>query len=235
MPNVLVIQHLEPEAPYAIDRACRRAGVETTVWRTDLDATVPDLDGVHALVVMGGPMSATSDDGYPTRNAELDLVRRALDSDLPVMGVCLGAQLLAVAGGGRVYRGHGAEIGWAPITTTAGASDDELFAAVPAQLTVLHWHGDTFELPPGATLLASSGAYPSQAFRLGRAWGLQFHLEVDAVAVEAFVHTFGDDAEKADGGAAGILADMSAALESLEPIRDGVLDRFAALAAAAGR
>ncbi len=229
VPDVLVVQHLEPEAPYAIERACQRAGLTTAVWRTDLDATVPDLDGMQGLVLMGGPMSAMSDDGYPTRHAELDLVRRALDADLPVLGVCLGAQVLAVAGGGRVYRGHGPEIGWEPIAITDAAGDDDLFAAVQAPLTVLHWHGETLDLPPGATLLASSAAYPNQAFRLGRAWGLQFHLEVDAAAVEAFVHTFGDDAEKADGGATRILVDTPGALHALEPIRDVVLDRFAAL------
>lgn len=214
--TALVVQHLDVEEPYEIGAALARRGVRT-------DVGLPDsLDGYDALVVMGGPMAAYADDGFPTRARELGLLRQALDRELPVLGVCLGAQLLAVAaGGGALEGGAGPEIGWGRVRVVG---DDGLFAGLPSELTVLHWHGDTVELPPGATLLASSDRYPNQAFRLGPvAWGLQFHVEVDEVAVDRFVTRFhGDPA---------IRAEATARLAELAPVRDVVLDRFAAVVA----
>ncbi len=236
-PHVVVIQHLEPEQPYAIARAFDRAGIDVRVVRSDLGDEIPsDLDEVLALVVMGGPMSVTSDDGYPSRADELDLVRRALDASVPVLGVCLGAQLLALAAGGTVGPGDGAEIGWAPIEVRDEAEDDPLFAGLPRELTVLHWHGETSSLPPGASWLARSARYDQQAFRVGpSAWGLQFHVEVDAAAVAAFVESFPEDAAQAVGGADAVLAATPAALEALVPRRDQMLDRFVRLVADGAR
>jgi len=140
-------------------------------------------------------MSADSDDGFPTRRQELALLAEAVELGLPTLGVCLGAQLLAAATGGRILRGaSGPEIGWAPVHLQATAADDLLLASVPGELSVLHWHGDTFDLPPGGVLLASNDRYDHQAFRIGpRAWGFQFHLEVDQEAVAAFAGSFGAD------------------------------------------
>lgn len=234
MAEVLVVQHVEPEAPYAIGSACRDAGLAVRIVRTHCDDPVPTaIAGFDGLVVMGGPMSATSDEGYATRLAEIGLVTEALEAAVPVLGVCLGAQLLAHAGGGRVRRGHGPEIGWAPIRFGPAAADDPLFAAAPETLRVLHWHGDTFELPPGATPLAGSDPYPHQAFRIGdAAWGLQFHLEVTETAVRHFTATFAEEAALAPGGAARIVADTPDALAALAPHRREILRRFAALVAA---
>ena len=188
MPSCLVVQHVEPEGPYAIGDALAAAGVDVVRCRTYASEPVPgrasDFDG---LVVMGGPMSAVSDVGFPTRRQEIALVADALDVALPTLGVCLGSQLLAVAAGGRVMAGRdGLEVGWARVRVDAAAADDPLFSTVPTELTVLHWHGDTYELPSGAVPLASSASYAQQAFRVGdRAWGLQFHVEVDQIAVDA--------------------------------------------------
>jgi GMP synthase-like glutamine amidotransferase len=226
--RVLIVQHVEPEGPARIAEALARAGHVVAVHRSDLDGDPPVPDGHDGVVVMGGPMSAASDDAFPTRPAELELLRTALGRGLPTLGVCLGAQLLALAAGGEVHRGDaGPEIGWGPITLHEETAHDPLLRGRPPTLEVLHWHGDTFTLPPGAALLASSGRYPHQAFRVGeRAWGLQFHLEVDAAAVERFVDAFAH--ETPDGGAA-ILAATPAALDALTPHADVVLDRFAAL------
>jgi GMP synthase-like glutamine amidotransferase len=238
MPSCLVVQHAEPEGPYAIGEALAAAGVDVVRWRTYAAESLPRrLDELDGLVVMGGPMSATSDDGFPTRSDELELLVEAVDLGLPVLGVCLGAQLLALAGGGRVMAGRaGPEIGWAPVRFGAVAADDALFSAVPTELTVLHWHGDTYDLPPGAVHLASSASYPQQAFRLGnQAWGLQFHVEVDEVAVDAFVDAFGHEALAADTTPAAIRAATPGALTALVPQRREVLARFAALVAAGDR
>jgi GMP synthase-like glutamine amidotransferase len=186
-------------------------------------------DRLDGLVVMGGPMSAASDDGFATRRAELELIGAAVEAQIPTLGVCLGAQLLALAAGGEVVAGSaGAEVGWAPIRISDDAGSDPLFAGLPPSLRVLHWHRDTYELPAGAVRLASSDRYPQQAFRVGDdAWGLQFHVEVDAAAVVAFVAAFTDEAALG-GGAEAILGETPAALTGLEPQRRLLLGRFAA-------
>lgn len=230
MANCLVVQHLEAEGPYEIRAALGAAGVAVATCRVYAGDPVPtDTRGLDALVVMGGPMSAVSDDRFPSREAELALLGGALAAGLPVLGVCLGAQLLAAAAGAKVYGGPaGAEIGWGPVRLSRAAANDPLLSGCPSQLTVLHWHGDTFDLPPDAVLLASSPRYENQAFRVGeRAWGLQFHLEVDEAAVANFVAIFGPDALAAGIDPANISARAPEALASLAAVRESVLGRFA--------
>jgi len=237
MPSCLVIQHAAPERCFAIGEALDAQGVDIDVRRVHASEPLPQRlgDDVDGVVVMGGPMSATSDDRFPTHGQEIALLTAAVEAGLPVLGVCLGAQLLAVAAGGRVFRGAaGAEIGWAPVRFTTAAAADPLFAAAPETLTVLHWHGETYELPAGAVHLAWSERYPQQAFRVGdRAWGLQFHLEVDQVAVAEFVDVFGEEAVAAGTSPTAIIAGAPPALEALDPHRREILARFAALVAAA--
>jgi GMP synthase-like glutamine amidotransferase len=237
MTSCLVVQHLEPEGPYVISDALADAGVSVDVRPVFADAVLPpDLADHDGLVVMGGPMSAVSDEGFASRRAELGLLADGLRRGLPILGVCLGAQLLALAGGGTVYPGvAGPEIGWGPVELTADAGDDLLLAGLPAELTVLHWHGDTFDPPAHATVLASNARYRHQAFRIGAAWGLQFHLEVDRPAVVAFLHAFGADARAAGSTPQSIEAGSTTALTVLEPHRTRVLARFAELVAAHDR
>lgn len=129
------------------------------------------------LIFMGGPMSANDELGFLRR--EMDIIAAAAAQGKPVLGVCLGAQLIARAAGARVYRNAVKEIGWAPVHWTAEARQDRLFAGLEDPETVFHWHGETFDLPAGAAWLAYTEATRNQAFRLGdNVWGLQFHLEV---------------------------------------------------------
>ena len=232
MPTCLVIQHLPPEGPYLIAGALEDAGVAVELCQVFAGGQLPaSLDGYGGLVVMGGPMSASSDEGFPTRTAEIDLLEDALERGSPALGVCLGAQLLAVAAGGKVYAGaEGPEIGWAPVSLVGEAEQDPLFKDLPRELTVLHWHGETFDLPPGAAHLAVSRAYPNQAFRAGpRAWGLQFHLEVDSAAIDAFLAAFGDEAAGCGAPPEDIAAEAGSAIAALAPACGRLLDRFAAL------
>lgn len=136
-----------------------------------------------------------------------------------------------------MYAGsYGQEIGWAPVTLSRSCQDDRIFAGLPHKLKVLHWHGDTFDLPNGAQLLMSSPLYPCQAFRIGEvAWGVQFHLEVTAEAVDAFVAAFAADSAGAAGGPEAIRVDAVAALDAIASPRTLVFNRFAALVASRER
>lgn len=234
MTSCLVIQHLVPESSWAIGDALARAGITADVRRADLGDPIPASVADHAgLVVMGGPMSACSDVDFATRRAELALLSDAIASGKPTLGVCLGAQLLALAGGGRVRPGEdGSEVGWASVELFAAVVDDPLLAGLPRSIEVLHWHGDTYEPPPDSVHLASSERYLNQAFRVGdAAWGLQFHLEVTRDAVDAFIDAFADEAEWAPGGAAAVRRDTPGRLAQLRPWQRLVFDRFAALVA----
>lgn len=140
-------------------------------------AAVPDVSVADALIFMGGPMSVN--DGLPYLETEMSLIRDAVRRGQPVFGVCLGAQLIARALGARVQPNPQKEIGWFDIELTEAARADPVFHGLDSPLKIFQWHGETFGLPEGATLLASSAACRNQAFRLGAAtYGIQFHPEV---------------------------------------------------------
>jgi GMP synthase (glutamine-hydrolysing) len=154
------------------DRGYEIRGLEAGI--TPLDT--PEARDADLLVVLGGPIGAYEVERYPFLAEERALIEHRLTARKPVLGVCLGAQLLALAAGGRVYAGGTKEIGWGPVRLTAEGERSPLAAIGDAH--VLHWHGDTFDLPEGAVLLASTAAYAHQAFALGdHALALQFHLE----------------------------------------------------------
>lgn len=174
---VLVLQHAPWEGPGLIAETL--AGVPLVV-RTVVDDNAPDLprpQDLAGLVVMGGWQDADDDAGHPGLRAERDLLARAVDADLPVLGICLGMQLLALALGAPLHRRHGTEIGFGPVEVVG---EDPVLAPLGAVPRVLHWHSDAVDLPGGATLLARTTTTPVQAFRAGSAHGLQFHVEVDA-------------------------------------------------------
>jgi GMP synthase-like glutamine amidotransferase len=232
MANCLVVQHVVSEPSWAIGAALARAGIRADVRRTFAGDAVPlDASAHQGVVVMGGPMSACSDEGFASRQAEVALLRDALARGRATLGVCLGAQLLVLAAGGRVRPGaDGPEVGWSGVEFLPACAGDPLFGGLPPRLPVLHWHGDTFDLPAGARHLARSARYPNQAFRITEAaWGLQFHLEVTPEAVDGLVDAFPGDAGRAPGGVDGLNAATAPSLDVLAPWRDQVFDRFAAL------
>ncbi len=151
----------------------------------------PALEDFDLLVIMGGGMNIYQHRDYPWLIAEKEFLRQAIDADKPILGICLGAQLLADVLGGKVYQNPEKEIGWWPVSFTDRAA---LFADFPAQMNVMHWHGDTFDLPPGARLVSESVACPRQAFVWGdRVVGLQFHLEMGAVNVADLANVAAED------------------------------------------
>jgi GMP synthase (glutamine-hydrolysing) len=138
------------------------------------------------LIVLGGPIGVYETAAYPWLADEIAAVQRRLAAGRPTLGLCLGAQVMAAALGARVYPGEqGKEIGWAPVELTEAGGAGPL-AALDG-VAVLHWHGDTFDLPPGATRLAGTERYPNQAFAIGRSLGLQFHPEVEAAMFERWL------------------------------------------------
>lgn len=222
--TALVLQHVAVEGPGRIADACA-----TRVVRLDQGEPVPrDLGDARGLVVMGGPMGVHDHAAHPHLRDELVLIERALADGAPVLGVCLGSQLLAAALGARVYPADRLELGWLPVTLAAGASDDPLLGAAPPAFTALHWHGDVFDLPAGATPLASSALTEHQAFRHGRAWGLLFHLEATAAQVRAMTAAFPDDLARAGVDPAKLVAAADALAARLEPVATGVFSRWAA-------
>jgi GMP synthase-like glutamine amidotransferase len=181
----LLVQHVAFEGPGAIASAISETGAGLTVVRTDRGDAVPPpaaVEDVAGVVVMGGPMSVHDDLGWLAD--ERALLREAVESGRPVLGVCLGAQQLALALGAPVTEGPAPEYGVGEVHLTTAALDDPVFGPAPSPLPCVHWHGDTFGLPDGAVRLAGSAAYENQAFRVGdRAYGLQFHVEVTASLV----------------------------------------------------
>jgi GMP synthase (glutamine-hydrolysing) len=176
--SLLVLQHIACEPPAAFEDELRSRGLDVTRVELDEGDPLPDWREFPAIVVMGGPMGAYQEADHPWLVDEKRLLREAVEGDVPVWGVCLGAQLLASALGARVYPGAEPEVGLLPVELTAAAAEDPVFGDAPRSFPTLQWHGDTFDLPDGATLLASSPAYPHQAFRVGRSYALQFHIEV---------------------------------------------------------
>ncbi len=149
------------------------------------NAALPDLSTVDALIVMGGPMSVNDTAELPWLAAEKQFIRQMLSAGKPVLGICLGAQLIASALGAEVYANPEKEIGWWPLQNKAATSADFNF---PADFSAFHWHGETFDLPTNATLLASSAACRNQAFQVGNnVIGLQFHLETTPESAAALV------------------------------------------------
>ncbi len=186
---ILVVQHAAAEGPGLLADAFAEAGVPLETRRTFAGEAVPkDPQRFSAIVVMGGPMGVYEAARHPHLRDEIVLAEVALRRGVPILGVCLGSQILAAAAGARVFPGGRKEIGWHPIRTHPAARDDAVLRALPDGAVVFHWHGDTFDLPATATLLASSDAYPHQAFRIGAAaYGLQFHPEVTPGMVDRFV------------------------------------------------
>jgi GMP synthase (glutamine-hydrolysing) len=176
--KVLVFRHVPFEGVGYAGDSLRERGIDCEY--ADLykeGASTPDIAAYAGLIFLGGPMSAT--DPLPYLDRERALITQAAERGQPMLGICLGSQLIARSLGADVHRNGEKEIGWFDIHFTADAADDSLFGGIRGPETVFHWHGDTWELPPGAHRLAWSQACQNQAFRAGRnIYGLQFHLEV---------------------------------------------------------
>lgn len=182
-----VIQHIAFEHLGNLEPVLRKHRYAINTFMAGVDELSPiSNDDPDLLVVLGGPIGVYETDAYPYLEAELQVIRDRIDRNRPVLGICLGCQLIARALGADVYPGGTKEIGWAPLELHGDAKRNVLAPTMDAS-EVLHWHGDTFDLPAGATRLASSALYPNQAFSYrDNVLALQFHLEVEPEALESW-------------------------------------------------
>lgn len=187
--RIRIFQHASFEGPAAIAEWAEERGHTLEYTRFYDNDPLPAAADVDMLVIMGGPMSVNETDKYPWLRNEIAFINDAVESGKPVLGVCLGSQLLAASLGARVYPNTEKEIGWFPVAFKAPWAPDTL--------TVCHWHGDTFDLPEGAVHLAESPVTRNQAFQFGNnAVGLQFHMEMTPASLEGMIEACGHDLQE---------------------------------------
>ena len=190
MPKLLVFQHVPYELLGTLNPQLKDAGFRIRYVNFGREPHArPSLDGYQGLVVLGGPMNTDEVDAHPHIATEIELVREALAIDMPILGICLGAQIIAKALGAGVGRSGEKEIGWYSVSPTADGTADPLVSCFDSTEQIFQWHGDTFDIPQGAVHLASSPGCPNQAFRYGEnVYGFQFHLEVDEAVIERWLN-----------------------------------------------
>lgn len=189
MPKLLVCQHVPFEILGTLNPLLKEVGFRIRYVNFGRDPQAqPALEGYDGLIILGGPMSVTDTHNHPHLKTEVDLIRRAIDRQMPILGVCLGAQLIAKALGAHVDRNPETEIGWYDVEPTAAAAEDPLLCHFGKPERIFQWHSDAFELPEAAVSLATSAGCANQAFRWGeKVYGFQFHLEVDEHLIERWL------------------------------------------------
>jgi GMP synthase (glutamine-hydrolysing) len=234
--RVLVLQHIACEPPGVFEEVLRERGHELV--RVELDEGEPLPAGTwDAIVAMGGPMSVNDEDDCPWLAGEKAAIAGHVRAGRPFWGSCLGAQLLAAALGARVYAGPAPEVGVLAVELTGEGRTDPVTGSLPPSIATLQWHGDTFDLPDGAVLLASSPAYAHQAYRVGTvAYAVQFHVEVtEAMGEEwATVPAYAEYADRVlgPGGSDRLLVEFRAGSPSMQEHARTMFERWCELAEA---
>ncbi len=232
MKKLLVCQHVAHEILGTLNPLLKRAGfrIRYVNFGRHPDAQ-PSLDGYHGLILLGGPMSVYDSGRFPHLQTELNLIEEALRRNLPILGICLGAQLIAKVLGARVYGSEEKEIGWYEVSSTKEGSGDPLFGEFRGTETIFQWHGDTFDIPRSGVHLAFSRLCANQAFRYGaNVYGFQFHLEVDEPMILRWLKVSENYVEIAALGGEDYLEQICAQtknhVERLAQLSDHVFGRF---------
>lgn len=195
---ILIIKHIEIEGPGTLGEFFNNQ----TSWKIKIvelenGEILPSLGECEAVISLGGLMNVYETNKYPFLEIEEDFLREALDKEIPVLGICLGAQLLAKVAGAEIKKAEQEEIGWYKVNLTEEGIRDTLFYNLGKSLEVFQWHENTFEIPQGGILLATSDTCRNQAVRIGRcAWALQFHLEMTPEMLETWLNYYPVDLDK---------------------------------------
>jgi GMP synthase-like glutamine amidotransferase len=232
--KILIIKHVSNEGPGFIGTYFENQGWPLEFVDFSNGDVLPNtLEGIAAVVMLGGPMNVYEEGEYSFLKKEDDFITRLIIEEIPFFGICLGAQLLAKACQGRVLKSNTEEIGWYAVNVTKEGRQDTLFYGLPANLSVFQWHSDTFEVPEGGILLAQGKTCRNQAFKIGNyAYGLQFHIEVtpdmvnewmkgqeDTVDVTKIIKVSMEKRDFLERQAAGILSNFQRIVESSLRVR----------------
>jgi GMP synthase (glutamine-hydrolysing) len=233
MTKVWVLQHAHSETLGRIEDILALAGITADYIRPFTGQAVPkDMRDAAGLIVMGGPMGVYEHPRFPFLREEMRLIENAVRDEKPILGICLGSQLLAGTLGAAVTKGKQREIGWFPVRLLDSARVDTLWTEVDDSFTAYHWHGDIFDLPRGATLLATSDQTECQAFCYGHnAYGFLFHLEVTERIVQEMVEAFAEELKEACIDGREVIRQAREHLPTLHRIGDVVFRRWADLVA----
>jgi GMP synthase (glutamine-hydrolysing) len=228
--KIWVLQHHPVENLGRIADSLEEAALAWQYVRVFDGAPIPpDMKGAGGLIVMGGPESVYQLDRYPYLRDEMRLMESALRENKPILGVCLGAQLLAAVLGATVRRGDNREIGWFRVHLADAANEDRLMRGLPTEFVAAHWHSDVFDLPDGAVALASSERTAIQAFRHGdKAYGLLFHAEITEERLGKLVSEFGEDLKRIGIDGDSYVAHAPEHLPALSTIGATIFGRWAA-------
>ncbi len=200
MKKVLIIKHIDIEGPGTLGDFLLKKRVGLKIINIDRGGKLPkNLRGISSVISLGGPMNVYEEDKYPFLKTEEEFLKSAIEKDIPVLGICLGAQILAKALGAKIKKSPEKEIGWSEVRLTKDAFKDSLFEGLGKELNVFQWHEDMFELPESSVLLAKSSPCPHQAFRFGKnSYGLQFHLEINEEMIDSWAVRYGKRSHRLD-------------------------------------
>jgi GMP synthase (glutamine-hydrolysing) len=227
-PRVVVVQHVAEEGLGLLGEVLAERAIAVDWVRPTDELPRSRLEEASGLVVLGGPMGVYESDRHPRLVHEMRAIEAALERRLPLLGICLGSQLLASVLGASVRPSQHLELGWHDVALAPEAASDPLFVGAPRRFSALHWHGDVFDRVAGATHLARSAATDHQAFSFeDRAWGLLFHLEVDLAQIARMAAAFPADVVAANLTAEGLVDESRARLPGLEPIARALFERWA--------
>ena len=192
--NVLIIKHIKLEGPGLIEYCLKQEKIPYLIINLETGARLPKLDHFTHIIILGGPMNVYEEDRYPfLRNEDL-FIKEAIQRGKKILGICLGAQLIAKSLGAKVFKAPMKEIGWYDVSLTEEGSKDPFFSYLPQTFSVFQWHEDTFEIPKAGKLIATSNPISHQAFRYGEnACGLQFHLEVTKEMISPWMETYEEE------------------------------------------
>jgi GMP synthase (glutamine-hydrolysing) len=192
--NVLIAKHVDIEGPGLIEACLSQEKIPYQVLSLESGLHLPKLDNLTHIVILGGPMNVYEEDRHPFLREEDLFIKEAIQRGKSILGICLGAQLIAKALGAKVFKAPVKEIGWYDVSLTRIGSIDPFFSRLPKTFSVFQWHGDTFEIPHNAVLIVTSSLVPHQAFRYGdNVYGLQFHLEVTREMIREWMETYEEE------------------------------------------